>query len=234
MQNPSFVYANPGSYTVKLTVGNANGSNTKTKTGYISVTATAGPTADFSGTPTSGTAPLTVSFSDLSSGSPTSWAWDFDNNGVVDSTVQNPSFVYANPGSYTVKLTVGNANGSNTKTKIGYISVNTTGTTRIKDITFENGSLTDPTTGVDSISGSVAVVSGGQQLKGLYSARIPKRDFRLLAGELCRSRRHLCLVLHTGEQPARLSGANRDVFKRRHHGWQHSTHDPWAATAEER
>ncbi len=132
-----------------------------------------GPTADFSGTPTSGTAPLAVNFSDLSSGSPTNWAWDFDNNGVVDSTVQNPSFVYANPGSYTVKLTVSNANGSNTKTKTGYISVNTAGNTRIKDITFENGSLTDPTTGVDSIAGSVALASGGQQLKGLYAASIP-------------------------------------------------------------
>jgi PKD repeat protein len=131
------------------------------------------PTADFSGTPTSGTAPLTVNFSDLSSGSPTSWAWDFDNNGVVDSTVQNPSFVYANPGAYTVKLTVSNANGSSTKTKTGYISVNTAGNTRIKDITFENGSLTDPVTGVDSTSGSVSLVSGGQQLKGLYSAQIP-------------------------------------------------------------
>jgi PKD repeat protein len=173
VQNPSFMYANPGSYTVKLTVSNANGSNAKTKTGYISVTSAAGPTADFSATPTSGTAPLTVNFSDLSSGSPTSWAWDFDNNGVVDSTVQNPSFVYANPGSYTVKLTVSNANGSNAKTKTGYISVNTAGNTRIKDITFENGSLTDPTNGVDSIVSSISLASGGQQLKGLYSARIP-------------------------------------------------------------
>ena len=131
------------------------------------------PTADFSATPTSGTAPLAVNFSDLSSGSPTSWAWDFDNNGVVDSTVQNPSIVYANPGTYTVKLTVSNASGSNAKTKTGYISVNTAGNTRIKDITFENGSLTDPTTGVDSIAGSVSLVSGGQQLKGLYATRIP-------------------------------------------------------------
>ncbi len=132
-----------------------------------------GPTADFSATPTSGTAPLTVNFSDLSSGSPTNWAWDFDNNGVVDSTVQNPSFVYANPGSYTVKLTVSNANGSNAKTKTGYISVNTAGNTRIKDITFENGNLIDPTNGVDSIVSSISLASGGQQLKGLYAARIP-------------------------------------------------------------
>ncbi|HEY3227861.1 MAG TPA: PKD domain-containing protein, partial [Roseiflexaceae bacterium] len=89
-QNPSFIYNNPGTYTVKLTVANTNGSNTKTRTNYITVNSAGGPTADFSAMPTSGTAPLTVNFSDLSSGNPTSWAWDFDNNGVTDSTAQDP------------------------------------------------------------------------------------------------------------------------------------------------
>jgi PKD repeat protein len=131
------------------------------------------PTADFSGSPTSGTAPLTVNFSDLSSGNPTSWAWDFDNNGVTDSTVQNPTFIYNAPGTYTVKLTATNTNGSNTKTRTNYITVNPTGGTGIKDITFENGSLTDPTNGADSTSGTVTLVTGGQQLKGTYSAQIP-------------------------------------------------------------
>jgi PKD repeat protein len=126
-QNPSFIYNNPGTYTVKLIATNAIGSDTKTRTNYITVNSAGGPTADFSGTPTSGTAPLTVNFSDLSSGSPISWAWDFDNNGITDSTAQNPSFIYNNPGTYTVKLIATNAIGSDTKTKTNYITVTSGG-----------------------------------------------------------------------------------------------------------
>ncbi|HEX2290271.1 MAG TPA: DNRLRE domain-containing protein, partial [Pseudonocardiaceae bacterium] len=81
------------------------------------------PIASFTASPTSGTAPLQVSFSDTSSGSPSSWAWDFDNDGTVDATVQHPSYTYAEPGSYTVSLTVANADGSDVETKAGYISV---------------------------------------------------------------------------------------------------------------
>ncbi|HEX5691024.1 MAG TPA: PKD domain-containing protein, partial [Roseiflexaceae bacterium] len=77
------------------------------------------PTANFSASPTSGSAPLAVQFSDTSTGSPTSWQWDFDNNGSTDSTAQNPSFSYTTAGTYSVKLTVANAGGSNATTKSG-------------------------------------------------------------------------------------------------------------------
>src|SRR5439155_82 len=123
-QNPQFTYSAPGSYTVKLTATNTAGSNTTTKVGYITVTLPPPPpAADFSGSPTSGTAPLTVQFTDQSTGTPTSWAWDFQNDGSVDSTLQNPQFTYSAAGSYTVNLTVSNATGSNTTTKVGYITV---------------------------------------------------------------------------------------------------------------
>ncbi|RKY15332.1 MAG: hypothetical protein DRP82_01990, partial [Planctomycetota bacterium] len=62
--------------------------------------------ADFEASPVYGTAPLTVTFSDKSAGNPTSWEWDFDNDGTVDSTDQNPTYTYSNPGWYTVRLTV--------------------------------------------------------------------------------------------------------------------------------
>ena len=42
-----------------------------------------GPTAGFIATPTSGAAPLTVNFTDTSSGSPTSWAWNFGDGGIL-------------------------------------------------------------------------------------------------------------------------------------------------------
>ena len=71
------------------------------------------PTADFSASVTSGSAPLEVTFSDLSSEIPTSWSWDFGDAGV--STDENPVHEYATPGDYTVSLTATNANGSHTR-----------------------------------------------------------------------------------------------------------------------
>jgi PKD repeat protein len=81
----------------------------------------AAPVADFTVTPTDGAAPLTVAFSDLSSGGPTAWSWNFGDGGT--SNGQNPTHTYAEPGLYTVSLTVGNAVGSDTETKVDYVSV---------------------------------------------------------------------------------------------------------------
>ncbi|RKY16519.1 MAG: hypothetical protein DRP63_05240 [Planctomycetota bacterium] len=81
------------------------------------------PKADFEASPTYGTAPLTVTFTDKSTGTITQWEWDFDNDGNVDSTVQNPTYIYSNPGWYTVKLTVTGPLGSDTLVKERYILV---------------------------------------------------------------------------------------------------------------
>jgi PKD repeat protein len=84
----------------------------------------AAPVAAFSGSPTTGTAPLTVNFSNFSTGiSPLTYAWDFDNDGVVDSTAQNPSYTYISDGTYSVKLTVTNAGGNDEELKTNYITV---------------------------------------------------------------------------------------------------------------
>jgi PKD repeat protein len=82
-------------------------------------TTSAAPVADFVGTPTSGLIPLSVSFLDLSTNSPTSWLWDFGDGNT--STVQNPTHSYAVVGVYTVALTATNAFGSTTNTKTQYI-----------------------------------------------------------------------------------------------------------------
>ncbi len=97
-----------------LKVTNASGTNSKLKSNYISVTSPgASPTAKFSVSTRTGPAPLLVKFSDSSTGTwITSWEWDFDNNGMIDSTVKNPEFTYTNPGTYSVMLTVKNASGS--------------------------------------------------------------------------------------------------------------------------
>jgi len=83
------------------------------------------PVAEFTGSPTSGTADLLVSFTDQSTESPTSWSWNFGDGG--SSTVQNPNHTYTTAGTYTVILTATNANGFDGETKVDYITVNSPG-----------------------------------------------------------------------------------------------------------
>ena len=79
------------------------------------------PVAEFSGNPTEGYVPLTVYFTDLSSGSPTSWDWTFGDGG--SSEAQHPSHEYTAVDTYTVSLTVVNPQGQDTETKQDYITV---------------------------------------------------------------------------------------------------------------
>jgi PKD repeat protein len=81
------------------------------------------PVADFSGSPTTGDAPLTVNFSDSSTGSVDSWSWTFGDGGT--STAQNPSHTYAAAGTYAVALSVTGPGGTDTNTKTNYITVTT-------------------------------------------------------------------------------------------------------------
>jgi len=120
-QNPTHVYDSEGTYTVSLTVRNADGEDTEVKTNYITVTSGPLPAADFSGTPRSGFVSLSVAFTDLSTENPTSWSWSFGDGGT--STSQNPTHIYNNVGTYTVSLTATNAYGSDTETKTDYITV---------------------------------------------------------------------------------------------------------------
>ncbi len=81
------------------------------------------PVAAFTADKVSGTAPLTVQLTDQSTNTPTSWSWDFDNDGTVDSTAQNPSHTYTAAGTYTVKLTASNGAGSDEEVKTDYVTV---------------------------------------------------------------------------------------------------------------
>ena len=82
------------------------------------------PTAAFTSDVQNGNAPLTVKFTDQSTGTgPLTYAWDFNNDGSVDNTTQSPSYIYTNPGIYSVNLTVINGIGSDTELKTSYITV---------------------------------------------------------------------------------------------------------------
>ena len=127
----SVTYSTVGLKTVSLTVTGSSGSDTETKLDYINVWPPV-PATNFSATPRSAVAaPLTVQFTDESTSVITSWQWDFDNNGTVDSVEQNPSYTYTGTGRYTVKLTVTGPGGTDDEIKTDYIRV-CTGTIYVK------------------------------------------------------------------------------------------------------
>jgi PKD repeat protein len=86
----------------------------------ISEPAIVAPVADFTADVTSGTAPLTVNFTDASTNAE-SWSWDFGDGNT--STDQNPTYTYSNAGVYSVNLTVSNSDGSDSEVKSDYITV---------------------------------------------------------------------------------------------------------------
>jgi len=128
-QNATHTYTAAGNYTVNLTVTNAGGSDSAVKTDYITVGSGGSggdaPLANFSATPTSGDAPLNVTFTDLSTNGPTAWAWDFGDNET--SAVQNATHTYTAAGTYTVSLTVTNSLGNDSAVKTDYITVSSGG-----------------------------------------------------------------------------------------------------------
>ncbi|EKQ52097.1 MAG: PDK repeat-containing protein [Methanobacterium sp. Maddingley MBC34] len=117
-QNPLHTYNNAGTYTVKLTASNAVGNNTIEKSNLITSITT--PVSNFTATTTIGNAPFTVTFTDQSTNTPTSWLWNFGDG--TTSTSQNPTHTYSTLGTYYVMLTAANIAGNNTTTKTGYIT----------------------------------------------------------------------------------------------------------------
>jgi PKD repeat protein len=119
VENPTHKYSEAETYTVNLTVKNAAGRNTVTKTKYIKVITK--PAANFTSSVTSGKAPLNVKFTDISTGTPSGWIWEFGDG--LKSFVENPTHKYSKAGTYTVNLTVKNAAGRGTVTRTEYIKV---------------------------------------------------------------------------------------------------------------
>jgi PKD repeat protein len=134
-QNPSHTYTQDGVYTVELTVYEADGDNsTETKVDYI-IVSEGELIAGFTASSTSGPEPLTVSFTDLSVSYDgiTSWTWNFEDGET--SSEQNPTHMYAADGTYTVSLTVIEADGNNdVETKASYITV--TDSTPLADFSY--------------------------------------------------------------------------------------------------
>ena len=166
--NPANLYTNAGSYTVRLTANGSSDGSTLTRIDYIVVTDPLPPIVpDFVADATNGVAPLTVAFTNLSTGA-TSYAWDFGDGKA--SAAMNPINTYTNPGSYSVRLTALNGATDNSLTRTNYIFVIApaqlvvlpTGLDfgLIRTGTTAQAALTVSNAGVAVLNGTAAIVGG--------------------------------------------------------------------------
>ncbi len=148
------IYANAcnSSYASRLGAGRVNAYNAvNTGGGCVA------PVANFSGAPTSGNAPLSVTFTNSSTGTaPLTYAWTFGDGGT--STAANPVYAYATAGTYTVTLTTTNACGSDGETKTGYITVNTPPAQQCDD--FNDNNITNWVNSTGTWSVASGIVTG--------------------------------------------------------------------------
>ncbi|RLC83703.1 MAG: hypothetical protein DRJ03_16350, partial [Chloroflexi bacterium] len=123
LTEPVHVYTQTGVYSVTLTVQVDDESDTLTRTNYITVTSggVAAPVAGFTASLLSGAAPLTVTFTNTTTGEAAGYQWAFGDG--TTSVVTHPTHVYTATGVYTVSLTATGPGGSDALTRANYISV---------------------------------------------------------------------------------------------------------------
>jgi gliding motility-associated-like protein len=121
--NTASITQSPAS-TTTYTVTGTTGGCSATATGTITVNTCNAPVANFTADITNFCNSGCVNFTDLSTNTPTSWSWSFPGGSPSSSTLQNPTGIcYSATGGYTVILIATNANGSDTLTQVGYITV---------------------------------------------------------------------------------------------------------------
>ena len=141
--SPSHVYTAAGRYTVSLTLTNAGGTTTLTRTDYVVATDVPAPTADFACDTNGGVAPVAVQFSDASTGDVTAWSWSFGDGAT--SSAPNPQHTYLATGSFTVVLTATGPGGSDVEAKAGLVTVTAPAPP-------DAGFLADVTSGIDPLT----------------------------------------------------------------------------------
>ncbi|MBS3741903.1 MAG: T9SS type A sorting domain-containing protein [Candidatus Cloacimonetes bacterium] len=113
--------------------------------------------ANFEANIQNGPANLGVKFTSTASGSPDTWEWDLDGDGEIDSTEENPYFLYTSVGTYDVTLTIWQDDESNTLTQEDFVTV-TDGT----NISGQLSGVWDAAHSPYVITGDVKIPEGNQ------------------------------------------------------------------------
>ena len=153
-QNPNFTISDGGDFHVKLVASNEGGSSSKVEPLFIR-TIEAEFTQDQTEADLSLVPSLTVIFTSQVKGTVDTFAWDLDGDGLPDSTSQNPSFTYSEPGSFTVSLTATGPAGSDSEVKVDHIKTFTAPSADFSytpdqgaaplEVQFTDGSVGNPT-----------------------------------------------------------------------------------------
>ncbi|HSW68503.1 MAG TPA: PKD domain-containing protein, partial [Bacteroidales bacterium] len=168
---PAITYNTIGIFDVTMTVTSPYGTEIIQKQNYINVNPL--PWPEFTGTPTNVVVNNAVTFTDLSTGNPTSWVWTFEGGTPNSHNGQTPpTILYATPGSFDVTLVVTNPWGSNTMTKQDYITAghipvadfsgNPTTVIEGLPVAFTDLSLNNPTTWEWVFEGGTPATSSDQ------------------------------------------------------------------------
>ena len=162
--DPTHTFAQNGTYAVELVVSGPTGSDTRRVEAAVTVGMPAAPTAAFSGTPLSGDAPLQVAFVDATGGNVSAWSWDFGDG--THAGLQNPSHVYARPGTYDVSLSATGLGGSDTISAADFVTVGGEVPAGLSDGGFEN-----QVAGLSPLSPWVVLAGGGHRVGPIGAAR---------------------------------------------------------------
>ena len=148
LQNPTYTYPTSGTYTVTLTVTSDSGC---THTYNTTVDVFSHPVANFSPTVVcSGNNTNFVDLTTIGSIGVQTWAWDFDNDNIVDDNNQNPVYVFPTSGTFPVNLSVIDSNGCSHDTTINV----TVATQPTADYTFSYECYGTATTFTDLSQGN--------------------------------------------------------------------------------
>ncbi|HIO72030.1 MAG TPA: PKD domain-containing protein [Flavobacteriales bacterium] len=133
------------------------------------------PVADFTSSSTSICEGATVSFTDQSTNTPTSWSWTFAGGSPGSSTAQNPSVTYNTAGNYAVTLTATNSSGSDTKTLTTYITVNAS----------PSGNMSSTNAGCGTCDGTATAAGTGGSSPYTYTWSTSPQQNGATASNLC-------------------------------------------------
>jgi PKD repeat protein len=146
----------------------SNGGN---RTNAVSGTGAIVPVASFSGTPTNGVVPLTVTFTDSSTGTITNRFWNFGDGATTNTTATNVVHQYPAAGTNTVMLIVRGPVGASTNTRTGYIIV--TNVPPILQVSPSSQNLGSVTVGQTNSATFSVINAGGLPLSGTASVGSP-------------------------------------------------------------